>query len=498
MPKSLRVSEKTNQGTLPQSLALESAKAEATALAVATDAQQGRGETGSGSTCPPQRHSSSSEGEGRSHAPRHVIASRVFVLDKHGRPLMPCHPARARKLLSSGRARVHHLAPFVIRLVDREVKNSKVSGVEVGIDPGSKFTGISVFRPSPKGRVGLVSIELEHRGYDIHCKMQRRANYRRRRRSANLRRRAPRFNNRTKPKGWLAPSLQHRVNSTVSIVNKLRKWSPVTVIHQELVRFNLRSENGELNRYEVREWLGAKYGWQCTYCGASDAPLQVDHIQPKSRGGSDQLSNLTLACVTCNQSKNSSNLREWLSTRLPPKKAKELADLALSRRTPSMRDAAAVNATKNALKRALEATGLPVHTGTGGRTSWNRSRFHVAKSHTLDALCVGQVNGVVSYPSSIIISKSRGRGTYARTVPDKHGFPYRYRGRTKRAFGYQTGDLVRAVVPSGKSAGIHQGRVSIGMRGYFTVDGATNIHYRYCRLLQRGDGYDWARKDEAS
>ncbi len=388
----------------------------------------------------------------------------------------------------------------MIRLVDRKISDpdTKVGGVEIGIDPGSKFTGISLFRPSSEGRVGLVSIELQHRGYDIHCKMQRRANYRRRRRSANLRRRQQRSANRARPKGWLAPSLQHRVDSTVSVVNKLRKWAPVTDIHQELVRFDLRGENGELSKYEIREWLGAKFGWACTYCGATDTPLQIDHIQPKSRGGSDQLSNLTLACVSCNQSKNSSDLHEWLSTRLPPKKAKELADQVLSRRTPSMRDATAVEITKNVLKRALEETGLPVHTGTGGRTAWNRERFHVAKSHTLDALCVGEVNGVVATASSVIVSKSRGRGTYARTVPDKYGFPLRYRGRTKRAFGYQTGDLVRAVVPKGKSEGIHQGRVSIGARGYFTVARVTNVHVRYCQLLQRGDGYDWSRKDEVS
>jgi len=211
--------EKTNQGMLPQSPALESASADKPGVGTKRGAetagnttvagiQQGRGETGNGRTCPSQRHSDSPEQSGGDEdrnrkKPPNISASRVFVLDKHGHPLMPCHPARARKLLSSGRARVHHLAPFVIRLVDREVKDSQLSGVEVGIDPGSKATGISVFRSSEDGRVGLVSIELEHRGQRIHKKLQQRANYRRARRSRNLRYRAPRFNNRTKPKGWL-------------------------------------------------------------------------------------------------------------------------------------------------------------------------------------------------------------------------------------------------------------------------------------------------------
>lgn len=72
--------------------------------------------------------------------PTSITVARVFVLDKDGLPLMPYHPARARKLLGSGRARVHYLVPFAIRLVDRTVADSVVEGVEVGIDSGSRLT----------------------------------------------------------------------------------------------------------------------------------------------------------------------------------------------------------------------------------------------------------------------------------------------------------------------------------------------------------------------
>ncbi|MHB1852278.1 MAG: RNA-guided endonuclease IscB, partial [Acidimicrobiales bacterium] len=161
-----------------------------------------------------------------STVPAVPVAERVLVVDRRGHPLMPCHPARARKLLRSGRARTCHRAPFVIRLVDREVQHSEVPGVELGLDPGSKKTGVSVFRVDGEGaRRGLCSFEIEHRGHYIRKRMGQRAGYRRRRRTVNLRYRKPRFDNRTKPKGWLAPSLRHRVDNTMSMVTRLRRWA---------------------------------------------------------------------------------------------------------------------------------------------------------------------------------------------------------------------------------------------------------------------------------
>ena len=71
---------------------------------------------------------------------------KVFVLDKDHKPLMPCGPARARKLLKAGRARVHKLQPFTIRIVDRSLADSVVQKVVVKVDPGSKETGIAVVR----------------------------------------------------------------------------------------------------------------------------------------------------------------------------------------------------------------------------------------------------------------------------------------------------------------------------------------------------------------
>jgi hypothetical protein len=169
----------------------------------------------------------------------------VFVLDRRKKPLMPCSEKCARLLLERGRARVHRLVPFTIRLVDRSVEDSVLQPVRLKLDPGSKTTGIALVRESKEidaetGEVRMTAhmlflAELHHRGHAIRDALTQRRAFRRRRR-ANLRYRAKRFNNRRCPEGWLAPSLRHRVETTLSWVERLRRWAPVTALSLELVR----------------------------------------------------------------------------------------------------------------------------------------------------------------------------------------------------------------------------------------------------------------------
>ena len=247
----------------------------------------------------------------------------VFVLDKRQNPLMPCSEKRARLLLERGRARVHRIIPFTIRLVDRLLEDSEVQPVELKIDPGSKFTDIALIRKEEfsKRIYVLCLIELAHRGSWIKKSLEQRAGHRRFRRS-KLRYRPARFNNRIKPKGWLPPSLQHRVTSIMSLFIKLSKVIPVTSIGIERVKFDTQKmqnpeitgveyQQGELQGYEVREYLLEKWGRECAYCSKKDIPLQIEHIIPKAKGGSNSVANLTLACQKCNQAKGSRSLEEF-------------------------------------------------------------------------------------------------------------------------------------------------------------------------------------------
>lgn len=409
-----------------------------------------------------------------------VSDPRVFVLDKHKQPLMPCSPRRARLLLKADRARVHRLVPFTIRIVDRTVAESAVEGIQLKIDPGSKATGIAVARTDPAGAIhGLVALEVQHRGAPIHRRMITRAGYRRARRNRNLRHRPARFSNRRRPAGWLAPSLRHRVETTMTWVTRLRALAPVTSLTVEAVRIGPRWP-AELEVARGSRW--------CVYCDAIGVPLQQDHVHPRARGGGDRPGNQVLACVPCNQRKGTHTVEDFVTN--PVRRARILAAATAPRH-----HATAATTTSAALLRELAATGLPLETAPGSRTRANRERLGVPKSHTLDALCVGEVAAVGSRPARVLLARSMGRGSYSRSRSDRYGFPRMRLSRVKRRWGFQTGDMVRVVKP-GRRAEI--GRVIISASGYFTIDTPTGARirssHRRCQLLSKADGwtYTWA------
>ncbi len=437
----------------------------------------------------------------------------VFVWDKNKQPLMPCSEKRARLLLERGRAVVHKRYPFTIRLKDRV--GGETQPLRLSIDPGSKITGLALMRETNREqRYVLCLLELVHRGYQIKKGLQQRAAFRRRRRGANLRYRAPRFNNRTKPKGWLAPSLQHRVDTIMAWVKRLSTLTPITAISQEWVRFDTqRLENPEISDieyqqgtllgYEVREYLLEKWGRECAYCGTADTPLEIEHVVPRSRGGSSRVSNLTLACHACNQAKDVLPLTAFFACdkglRKRLKANGHSADARLERvqrqlKQP-LRDASSVNATRWALLSTLKTTGLPVTMASGGRTKYNRQRLGVPKTHALDAACVGTFDTLLDWQVPTLTIKAMGRGSYQRTRLTPYGFPRGYLMRQKQVHGFQTGDMVKAVVPTGKKAGIHTGRVAVRKTGSFNIQteqgAAQGISHKHCTLIQRGDGYGY-------
>jgi hypothetical protein len=215
--------------------------------------------------------------------------------------------------------------------------------------------------------------------------------------------------------------------------------------------------------------------------------LEIDHVVPRSRGGSNRVSNLVIACRKCNTAKGDHQVEAFLAD-----KPGVLVRLKRQLKAP-LKDAAAVNATRWALLGRLKATGLPVETATGGRTKYNRTRLGIPKGHAMDAACVGVVDTVLGRRQPVLGITATGRGSYQRTRLDRFGFPRGYLTRQKQTGGFQTGDLVRAEVPTGKKAGVHIGRVAVRASGSFniqTADGVIQgVSHRYCKRLQRGDGY---------
>ncbi|NEO23067.1 MULTISPECIES: RNA-guided endonuclease IscB [unclassified Moorena] len=394
---------------------------------------------------------------------------RVFVLNKNRQPLDPCKPVRARILLSAGKAKVYRRYPFTIILTE-EIKEPTTHGSQIKIDPGAKTSGLAIVQ----GNRVVWGAELTHRGFQVTNALTSRRQLRRARRHRKTRYRQPRFLNRTRPKSWLAPSLTSRVQNILTWVKKLTRLCPVTGISQELVRFDTQKlqnpeisgieyQQGTLYGYELREYLLEKWNRKCAYCGATDIQLEIEHIKPKSKGGSDRVSNLAIACRPCNQAKYNQDIELFLS------KKPSILKGVLSQAKRPLADAASVNSTRWKLYHELKSIGLPVEVGSGGLTKFNRCRQSLPKTHWLDAANVGKVETLMIENYQPLMIAAKGHGTRQLCRTNKYGFPVRHCSRTKIHKGFQTGDIVRAVVTQGKKIGTYVGRVATRKSGYFNI-----------------------------
>jgi 5-methylcytosine-specific restriction endonuclease McrA len=418
----------------------------------------------------------------------------AFVLNSNKQPLDPIHPGTARQLLKAGKAAVFRMYPFTI--IYKQEVNQVSNPIEIKLDPGSKTTGVALVQDSKV----IWAAELTHRGRNIQASLESRRAIRGNRRARKTRYRQARFLNRARPKGWLAPSLQHRVETTLTWVNKLIKFAPIGLIVQELVRFDLQQlenpgisgieyQQGELLGYEVREYLLNKWDRQCTYCEVKDLPLQVEHVKPKASGGTNRISNLCLACDKCNKKKGILDIKIFLA------KKPELLRKIQSQLKAPLKDAAAVNSTRWGLLNRLKLTGLPVSTGSGGLTKFNRTKLELPKTHWLDAACVGVVEILKVLTNQPLLIQSQGHGTRQMCRTDKFGFPSRHVPRNKFVRGFQTGDIVKSIVTTGTKVGEYVGRIAVRSSGSFNISTKIGliqgIGHKCCQIIHRKDGYSY-------
>lgn len=419
----------------------------------------------------------------------------VLVLDNNRKPLNPCKPGVARGLLTSGKARVFRRFPFAI-ILNKSV-NANPEPMQLKIDPGSKTSGLALLQ----GDKMVWGAELTHRGQQIKDSLLSRRALRRGRRNRKTRYRKPRFFNRTRSSCWLAPSLQHRVETILTWVNRLRRYAPITGISQELVRFDLqRMENPEISGleyqqgtlfgYDLREYLLNKWDRKCAYCDIENVPLPIEHIHPKAKGGTNRVSNLCLACEPCNIKKGVQNIETFL------KKKSDVLKKILAQAKRPLKDATAVNSARWMLFNRLKQTSLPIETGSGGKTKYNRCRLELPKQHYIDAACVGKVERLEVLTTQPLLIKATGHGTRQMCGTDRYGFPIRHRSNVQLHKGFQTGDIVRAVVTSGKKVGTYVGRVICRATGSFDIatdkGRVAGISSKYCVHIHTKDGYNYA------
>lgn len=420
----------------------------------------------------------------------------VFVLDANKKPLSPCHEAVARKLLKQGKAAIFRRYPFTIILKKAVEDTDNKQEYRLKIDYGSKHTGLAILQNNNVIWLG----QIDHRT-DIKKKLDERRMFRRSRRNRKIRYRKPRFLNRKRKECWIPPSLESRVNNIKTWVNRLQKLIPLTHISYENVKFDtqlmqnpeisdIEYQQGTLQGYEIREYLLEKFGRKCCYCGKENIPLEIEHIIPKSRGGTDRIDNLCLACHECNQKKGNMTAEEFGYPDIQ-KQVKQ-----------TLKDTSVVNSTRWEVYDVLCNSGLEVECGTGALTKMNRVKLGLPKDHYLDACCVGQSTPDKLYfkTKDVLYIKAKGRGSHCRTNLDKYGFPRGYLARQKYFFGFQTGDMVKAEIPKGKYKGIWYGEVACRKSGSFDIKDkegqrvVQGVNHKYFSVVQHFDGYSYRKE----
>jgi len=457
---------------------------------------------------------------------------RVFVLDRQKRPLMPCTQDRAQELLRKKKAAVFRKYPLTIILKERG--HGDLQKTELKFDPGSKITGVALVIHGKNGKRCIWGMEIKHRGQQIVKKLEKRRNLRRSRRNRHTRYRKCRFKNRTRPKGWLPPSVISRVYNIKTWARRIIKSVPISDIAVETARFDthlmknpdiegIDYQRGELYGFELKEYLLQRYNHRCAYCkGESrDSILEIEHIVPRSKGGSNRVSNLVIACKICNNAKSNHLPKDWLnilkSSNRELDKIRYNNFLKISKGIrPSLKDAAVMNAMRYRVGAELKKLELPINFWSGGRTKFNRINQSYPKVHWIDAACVGESGSDVKLDPGmmILIAESKGHGSRQFCRVNKYGFPKDRYGNDSRSKSvvrleaqrkysekwdlidsFKTGDIVKAVVLRGKKRGVYIGRMGWRSSGSFNIrsGGKTvqGIGYKNCRILQRDDGYNY-------
>jgi len=243
----------------------------------------------------------------REHAGQDLRVLVVYVLNMRGKPLMPTNPTKARRLLKEGKARVVKRTPFTIQLLypTGEAKQH----ITLGVDSGYAHVGPSAVSDKKELLVADVTLRT-----DIVKLNSERRTYRRTRRARKTWHRKPRFLNRKKPEGWLAPSIQHKLDSHIKLVNKVKGILPISQVIVQVAAFDIQKiknpdisgveyQNGvQKGFWNVREYVLYRDNHTCRHCKgrSKDRVLEVHHIESRQTGG-DRPDNLITLCSTCHK-----------------------------------------------------------------------------------------------------------------------------------------------------------------------------------------------------
>ena len=422
----------------------------------------------------------------------------VIVIDKRRQPCNTISAAYARILLFTKQAVIHKRFPFTIRLRnDNAVLKDR--NYTIKLDPGSRITGVAI--TDNKDSVVMLA-EIEHRGHIIKKNLDSRRAVRRSRRQRKTRYRPARFQNRTRPEGWLAPSIKSRADNVINFVKKYKKLLNITKVMIENVSFDTAQmssddhligtdyQQGPLYDTNLKEFIFSKTKGRCSYCG--EKAEEIDHIIPRAKGGSNSTYNLTPACRSCNEKKSNLSLKEF--GKLMNKDYSHLEPKKLPK------DAAIVQSARNYMVKEITKIIPDTTTYDAWMTKYNRNQLGLSKQHYYDALSMGEIPTKFNFLTDKILQISaKGRGSRQMCRMDSYGFPRTSAKSSKSVKGFQTGDIVKAIVPKGSKQGEYLGKVAVRSSGYFDIQIKTQviqgIGYKYCNIVQRSDGYSYNYKE---
>ncbi len=405
----------------------------------------------------------------------------VFVRNEDGTPLMPCTPAKARKLLQNGKAKVVERCPFSIQLLWQ--CEGHVQDVTLGVDKGSHVTGIIC---TGNGEV-LLAAEIHHRA-DVKEKMQARRAHRRSRR-ARLWYRPKRFLNRasSKGKGRLPPSIKTNVEEVIRVVRHLSL--PISHIVVEDVQVDIaRLNNPTLHgsQYQAPTRLDENLriacllrdGYTCQQCGKRSGQLEAHHLIYRKHGGKDTLANLLTLCEHCHHQVHQGKLS--LKVRGVSGHLDQIAQRSMQG--------------KSYLYATLGKQ-WPLTTVFGYETSAFRKARGLSKTHIVDALCVATLltGEVVPEPDTNIY---RIGFRPKQTRRQYHDLPRKGQGRVpyqryEELAGFRKGDLV---LVKGKFVKQVNAIYAGGRLAFKRVRGEPpSALPKDCQLLERGKIVVWEK-----
>ncbi len=356
----------------------------------------------------------------------------VYVLNRHGHPLMPCSPRKARLLLKEGKARVLQRTPFTIQLLYGS--SGYKQSVSLGVDAGTKHIGLSA---TTEKKV-LFEAEVMLRT-DIQELLSTRREFRRSRRNRKTRYRKLRLLNRKRPKDWLAPSIQNKVDTHAKLVEQVKKILPITDVTVEVAQFDIQKiknpdiagveyqQGDQMGFWNVREYVLFRDKHICQFCqGKSpDKVLNVHHIESRKTGG-DAPGNLITLCDTCHDKIH----REGMAH-------------LFQRRPDSFRDASRMTVMRWFIYRGIQEVFPDAKLTYGYITKNIRIRNGLEKSHRVDARCISGNPLAAPLATTHLIKQVRGQNRQLHKAMILKGRVRKAHKAPRYVLGFQLFDKVR-------------------------------------------------------